>query len=126
MKLPPGGGSTARSRSTLLGMARRSRRAVLRLFLLALILAPSILFGGCKKKISQAQCEQMIDHFAELVVKERYADAGPEAIAAERTRERQEAQNADEFRNCTSQVQTNEHECAMKAETSDALIKCLE
>ena len=117
----------ARSRSTLLETARRSSRVVLRLFILALLLAPSIvLLAGCKKKISQAQCEQMIDHFAELVVKERYADAGPEAIAAERTRERQEAQNADEFRNCTSQVQTNEHECAMNAETSDALIKCLE
>jgi len=94
--------------------------------LFVLVLAPSLMLTGCKKKISQAQCEQMIGHFAELVVKERHADAGPEAIAAERARERQEAQNTDEFRNCTSQVQTNEHECAMQAETSDALIKCLE
>lgn len=84
------------------------------------------MLGGCKQKISQAQCEQLLDHFAELVVKERYPDAGSEAIAAERARERQEAKNADEFRNCTTGVQTKEHECAMKAQTSDALIKCLE
>ena len=82
--------------------------------------------GGCKKKVSQAQCDQLLDHFAELVVKERYADAGPEAIAAERARERQEAKNADEFRNCPTEVQANEHECAMHAQSSDALIKCLE
>lgn|GEM_PF-1206284 len=124
MNLPPGGGSTARSGSPLLETLRRSRRVMPCLFVL--VLAPSLMLTGCKKKISQAQCEQMIGHFAELVVKERHADAGPEAIAAERARERQEAQNTDEFRNCTSQVQTNEHECAMQAETSDALIKCLE
>jgi hypothetical protein len=101
-----------------------SRRA---LAALGVMLALATLgLGGCKKKITQAQCDRMLDHFAELVVKERFADAGPEAIAAERTRERQEAVHADEFKNCTSEVQTNEHECAMKAETSEAVIKCLE
>jgi hypothetical protein len=84
------------------------------------------LLGGCKKKVTQEQCDQLIDHFAELVVKERYADAGPEAIAAERARERQEAKHANEFKNCTSEVQANEHDCAMKAQSSDGLIKCLE
>jgi hypothetical protein len=34
--------------------------------------------------------------------------------------------NVCEFKNCTTEVQANEHECAMKAQTSDALIKCLE
>jgi hypothetical protein len=90
------------------------------------LLACVALLGGCKKKISQEQCDQLLDHFAELVVKERYADAGAEAIATERTRERQEAKHANEFKNCTSEVQTSEHECAMKAQSSDALIKCLE
>jgi len=82
--------------------------------------------GGCKKKISQAECDQLVDHFAEIVVKERFPDAGPEAIKAERDRERREATNADEFKNCTSEVQTNEHACAMRAQTSDGVIKCLE
>ena len=114
MKLPQGGGS------------RHSGRAKAWLFGLALGASALSAVAGCKEKVSQAQCEQIVDHFAELVVKERYADAGPETIAAERTRERQEAKNADEFRNCTTQVQTKEHECAMKAQSSDALIKCLE
>lgn len=86
----------------------------------------AVLLGGCKKKISQAQCDEIVDHFAELVVRERFADAGPEAIAAERARERQEAKHADEFKNCASEVQASEHECAMKAQSSDAVIKCLE
>ncbi|HVJ88704.1 MAG TPA: hypothetical protein VM580_02805 [Labilithrix sp.] len=83
-------------------------------------------FAGCAKKISQAECDQLLDHFAELVVKERFADAGPDVIEAERARERQEAKRADEFKNCTSEVQAKEHDCAMKAQSSDALIKCLE
>lgn len=82
--------------------------------------------SSCKQKISQSQCDQLLEHFAELVVKERYPDAGPSVVAAERTRERHEATNADEFKNCRSEVQASEHDCAMKAETSDALIKCLE
>jgi hypothetical protein len=90
------------------------------------VLPALLLLSGCKKKITQAECETMLDHYAELVVKERFADAGADTIAAERTRERQEAARADEFKNCTSEVQANEHACAMKAQSSEALIKCLE
>ena len=114
MKLPQGGGS------------RRASHVTTWLFGFVLCASALSAVSGCKEKVSQAQCEQLLDHFAELVVKERYADAGPDTVAAERTRERQEAKNADEFRNCTTAVQTKEHECAMKAQTSDALIKCLE
>ena len=82
--------------------------------------------SGCKKKVTQEQCNQLVDHFAELVVKERFPDAGPDAIKAEQARERHEAAHDNEFKNCASEVQTNEFECAMKAEASAALIKCLE
>jgi hypothetical protein len=94
--------------------------------LLLLLVSAILVLGGCKRKITQAQCDQLLDHFAELVVTERFADAGPDVVAAERVRERQEAKRADEFKNCTSEVQANEHDCAMKAQSSDGLIKCLE
>lgn len=81
--------------------------------------------GGCKKKVSAKQCDELLDRFSELVVKEHFPDAGPEQVAAERTRERAEAKG-DELKNCTSEVQPEEHACAMKATTSEALIKCLE
>jgi hypothetical protein len=81
--------------------------------------------GGCKK-ITQAQCDELLDHYAELAVKERSPDAGPEASSAERARERREAENADELKNCTTEVQAKEHACAMKAETTAAVLKCLE
>jgi hypothetical protein len=104
-------------------LTKRARIALVG-FALSSFAVPAV--SGCKKKITQAQCDQLLDHFAELVVKEHFADAGPDAIATERKRERDEALHANEFKNCTSEVQTNEHDCAMKAQTSDALIKCLE
>jgi hypothetical protein len=90
----------------------------------ALLLA-LLALSGCKRKVSQQQCDELIDRFAELVVKEHFPDAGPDVVAAEKIRERAEAKG-DELRNCTSEVQANEHACAMKAKSSEALIKCLE
>ncbi len=81
---------------------------------------------SCQKKVSAKQCDEVLDRFSELVVKERFPDAGAEVIAAERTRERTEAKSDDAFKNCTSEVQPTEHACAMKATSSEALIKCLE
>ena len=80
---------------------------------------------GCRKKASPSECDDLIERFAQLVVKERFPDAGAEQIAAEQTRERREAKT-DVLKNCTSEVQTNELTCAMQATTSDAMIKCLE
>lgn len=100
------------------------RAAVLALGVAALPLC--LVLGGCRKKASARECDQMLDRFAELVVKEHFQDAGADTIAAERARERKEAQGDDAFKNCTSEVQADELACAMKAETSEKLIKCLE
>ena len=82
--------------------------------------------ASCRKKVSAKQCDELLERFSELVVKERMPDAGPEVLTAERARERNEAKSDDAFKNCTSEVQADEHACAMKAPTSEALIKCLE
>jgi hypothetical protein len=92
--------------------------------LVALVVASAS--AGCKRKVTQDQCSQLLDHFAELVVKERFPDAGADAIRTERERERKEAVLANEFKNCTSEVQTNEFDCAMKAQSSDGVLKCIE
>jgi hypothetical protein len=100
---------------------------VSRLAVGGLVLA--MLAGGasaCRKKASQKQCDELIDRFAELVVKERFPDAGAAEIQKERDREKNEAKADQAFVNCTSEVQADEHACAMKATTSEGLIKCLE
>ena len=107
-------------------MRRASRRGILSA--IAAIALATLFLGasGCRKKASAKECDAMLDRFAELVVKERFADAGAGEVANERLRERKEAQGDDAFKNCTSEVQSGELACAMKAETSEKLIKCLE
>ena len=81
---------------------------------------------GCKPKASGAQCDQLLDRYAELVVTEHFADASADQIKAERDREKSEARGDDAFKNCSSEVSQAELECAMHAATADAVEKCLE
>ena len=102
-------------------MKTRSRRA-----LLAIAIALALASGGCKKKVTQPQCEELLDRYATLVVREKLKDAPPEQLKAEQARERDEARSDDNFKNCTAELSTEDYACAMKALTADALEKCLE
>ena len=112
-----------RARSRGAGLHRT--RGVVTGLLLVASLAGVGTVTSCKRKVSEQQCDELVDHFAELVVREQFADAGPEVMAAEKQRERTEAKG-DVLRNCSTEVQAGEHECGMKAKSSDVLIKCLE
>jgi hypothetical protein len=90
----------------------------------ALALAAGL--GGCKAKVSASQCDELLDRYAQLVVTERYPDASTGQIEAERVRERTEARGDDAFKNCSSEVSRSEFECAMKATSADAFLKCLD
>lgn len=98
--------------------------------MLALRVAAIALAGmtvaGCSKKVTQQQCDSMIEHYAELVVRDTKKDASADEIKAEQTRETNEAKSDDTFRNCTSEIEPADYDCAMKATSADALEKCLE
>ena len=94
----------------------------------ALLLGASLAAAlpSCKPKITSAQCDALVDRYAQLVVTEKLPDAGPATIKAEQDRERTEARGDDSFKNCTSEVSRDEFDCAMRAATADAIEKCLE
>jgi hypothetical protein len=81
---------------------------------------------GCKAKVSPSQCDQLLDRYASLVVREKYPDAAPDQVRTEQQREKGEARGDDGFKNCSSEVSLPEFDCAMRASTADALEKCLE
>jgi len=81
---------------------------------------------ACKKKVDADQCTQLIDRYATLVVRERFADASAEFIKSEQARERDEARGDENFRSCVSEVTEKEFNCAMSAQSTGALEKCLE
>ncbi len=99
------------------------KRGATVLLLAACLLA---LLGACKRKVTQQECDALLDKFAMLVVRERIKDAPPEMIKAEQERERQEARGDEAFRNCTSEVAEQDYACAMGSGTSEAFLKCLE
>jgi hypothetical protein len=98
-------------------------KALARLAVLASITLSGL---GCKAKASSGQCDALLDRYAQFVVTEKLPDASPVEIEAERTRERSEARGDDAFKNCSSEVSSTELECAMKATSADAMLKCLE
>jgi len=97
------------------------RRTVVRVLLAAVVAAV-----GCKPKASATQCDQLLEHYALLVVTERFPDASTALIESERDRERNEARGDDAFKNCSSQVSEAEFRCAIAALSPDAFEKCLE
>jgi hypothetical protein len=78
--------------------------------------------NACTKKASPKQCEEMLDRFIELSAKEQM----PDASAERKAQVRGEARADEAFKNCTSTVQPSEFECAMRAQTSETMMKCLE
>jgi hypothetical protein len=103
----------------------RTRRPEALLALLATVLAATAALA-CKKRVNDGQCEALLDHYATLVVTEKMKDATPDAIKLEQAREREAAKSDDDFKNCTIEVTPDDYACAMKAVTSEALLKCLE
>ncbi len=100
----------------------------------SVIRLPSIVVGGviafssfgCRPKVTPLECDTLLDRYARLVVTETYPDASAERVSLEEQRERVEARGDDAFKNCSSEVSRSEFDCAMRAETADALEKCLE
>jgi hypothetical protein len=68
----------------------------------------------------------LVARYADLVVREKMPSAPLEEIRREQTRVRQESAGDENFRNCTTEVRPSEYECAMSAQTPDAIEKCLE
>jgi len=82
--------------------------------------------SGCKAKVSDGQCDRLVERYAQLVVGENFPDASADRQRLEQAREKKEARADDVFKNCSTQVSETEFDCAMRATTAGALQKCLE
>lgn len=82
--------------------------------------------SGCRPRVSDIQCDRLVERYAQLVVSEIFPDASGDRLRTEQAHERQEARADDVFKNCSTQVSQTEFDCAMRATTAAALQKCLE
>jgi hypothetical protein len=92
----------------------------------AVVLALAVGVPGCREKVTAAQCEALIERYAELVVRDKMPGASDEIIKTEKKLVRDEAKSDEAFHNCTTEVGPKEYACAMGAATPDAVEKCLE
>lgn len=85
-----------------------------------------VVLSACRRKATEAQCDALVDHYAELAMKEQFPDAAPTEIEAQKKHVREEAKRDDDFKNCTSEVEAADYACAMKATSTDGIEHCLE
>jgi hypothetical protein len=90
------------------------------------VLALGLGLGGCRERVTAAQCDALVDRYAQLVVLDRMPGASAETVQQEQKVVRAEAASDEGFRNCTTEVEPKEFACAMAAKTPEAIEKCLE
>jgi|SRR5215510_6048158 len=79
--------------------------------------------SACKGgKISKDQCEKLIDHSVDVIMKQMGGGLSDDIKkdAAKQAREKMAAQ----MDKCTDEVTTAQYDCAMKADSLDAIMKC--
>jgi hypothetical protein len=81
--------------------------------------------SGCGKKLEQSECQQLLDHYVEILLR----DDRPKSTAAEILRLQQEARQKaasdPAFSECQSRVSRRSFDCAMDAQDSRLLEMCL-
>ena len=90
------------------------------------MLALGLGLAGCRERATAAQCEALVDRYAELVVLDKMPGASADVVQQEQKVVRAEATGDEGFRNCTTEVGPKEYACAMAAKTPEAMEKCLE
>jgi len=87
--------------------------------------ASLLLVTACGKRLEPAECDQLLDHYVELLLR----DDRPKSSAGEILRVQQEARKKAErdpaFRECRARVSRSSFACAMAAEDANRLEQCL-
>ena len=77
--------------------------------------------SGCRPRVSDIQCDRLVERYAQLVVSETFPDASGDRLRTEQAHEKREARADDVFKNCSTQVSQAEFDCAMRATSAAAL-----
>lgn len=88
-------------------------------------LSLGLLVAGCGKPLSEGECNSLLDHYVELLVRsDRPGTSASELLELER-QARLKAQGDPAFKQCSARVSRKAFECAMDAPNADKLEQCL-
>ena len=84
-----------------------------------------LLASGCGKRLETSECQQLLDHYVELLLR----DDRPKSSAGEVLRLQQDARKKAErdpaFHECSARVSRRSFDCAMDAQDANRLEQCL-
>lgn len=91
----------------------------------ALTLALATLATACSTPLTADECNALLDHYTDLLVKSQREDATPEELLRLRREARTRAAASREFARCPVAVSRAQFQCAMQASAVDDVEKCL-
>lgn len=92
---------------------------------LGFLAGSALLVLSCGKPLSQGECDELLDHYTDLLLQAYRPDStGPQRSTA-RASARAKARRDPAFVQCSSKVSRRKFECAMRAVNPDEFEQCL-
>jgi hypothetical protein len=88
-------------------------------------LLSSLPLASCAAPLSQAECDKLLVHYVELLVRSDRPDVSGEELARMKREALKKGASDPQFRSCTSEVSRKQYECAIAAENADKLEQCM-
>lgn len=102
---------------------QRGRRRLFRLSFAACLSVA--LLAGCGKRLDADECNQLLDHYTELLVRQKRRGVTDEEVERTKAAARLRAAGSSDFAQCSNEVSRSQWECAMKAPSVDEVERCL-
>ena len=82
---------------------------------------------GCEKPLDERDCERLLDHYTELLVREENPGATPVQVALEMDEARALSRKDPRFElaECGKKLSRSSYTCAMAAPSVDAIERCM-
>jgi hypothetical protein len=84
-----------------------------------------LLLSACGKPPSHDECDALLDHYVELLVKSDRPGTNAAELHKLQIQARDKAKDDPEFRECSGRVSRRAFDCAMSAPNADVLEQCL-
>jgi len=81
--------------------------------------------SGCGKPLEQAECDKLLDHYVELLLRNEQPDVPFHEQTTKQTQARSKAATDPQFAQCSQESSRRQFDCAMAATNPDILEQCL-
>lgn len=84
-----------------------------------------LLLAGCSKRLEAGECEALLDHYVELLLREDRPKSSASEVMRLQQEARRKAQRDPAFGECRARVSRRSFDCAMQAQDANRLEQCL-